>query len=631
MTGRRARAAAMLVAASLVAAGALAAAAAGSGSASGVQIAEAGVSNFPDMAFTLALPKPQPLTAAQVHVSENGNPVQDVTVAKPGAEDVGVVLVIDASNSMKGQPITEAMAAARAFAARRNPGQQLGLITFNDKATVVLPLTNDQATITKALANNPELAAGTHIYDALQSAGQLLANAGVSTSSIVLLSDGQDVGSTVDQKTAVSSLADTKTRVFAVGLKSGQYDSATLQTISGDTSGTYTEASSSAALKQIYEQLGYTLSNEYLLRYRSLSGPDEKNAVAVKINGIPGTARATYTTPALPTTAPASGPSVWDKIVRSTVTLILVILTIVTLLGYAIFKILYRPDQALKRRIGQFVTLPEEEERAKERQADVAEILAQDEKRESSGWLKQFESDLEIARIELPFRTIAILTVLGGFLLGIAVSILLGSPLGLLAMLAAPFITKSIVARKLRSTRKAFSDQLPDNLDVLSSGLRTGHSFPGALAVCVDDAAEPSKGEFRRVIADDQLGVPIDEALHVTAFRMKNRDVVQMALVAKLQRDAGTNAADVLDQVADNVRARLELRRLVTTLTAQGRMARWIVSLLPVVLFVGIYLVNRSYLSILWQEPVGIAAMIAAGIMIVAGSLIIKRIIEIEV
>ena len=140
-----------------------------------------------------------------------------------------------------------------------------------------------------------------------------------------------------------------------------------------------------------------------------------------------------------------------------------------------------------------------------------------------------------------------------------------------------------------RRRESAFSDQLPDNLDVLSSGLRSGHSFAGALAVCVDDAAEPSKGEFRRVIADEQLGVPIDEALHVTAYRMKNRDVVQIALVAKLQRDAGTNAADVLDQVSDNVRARLELRRLVTTLTAQGRMARWIVSLLPVVLFVGIY------------------------------------------
>jgi tight adherence protein B len=112
---------------------------------------------------------------------------------------------------------------------------------------------------------------------------------------------------------------------------------------------------------------------------------------------------------------------------------------------------------------------------------------------------------------------------------------------------------------------------------------------------------------------------------------MNSRDVVQIALVAKLQREAGTNAADVLDQVSDNVRARLELRRLISTLTAQGRMARWIVSLLPVGLFIGIFLLNRDYLSPLWDDPIGIVALIFAGIMIVTGSLVIKRIIEIEV
>ena len=66
----------------------------------------------------------------------------------------------------------------------------------------------------------------------------------------------------------------------------------------------------------------------------------------------------------------------------------------------------------------------------------------------------------------------------------------------------------------------------------------------------MDDAAEPSKSEFQRVITDEQLGVPIDESLHVVAARMNSRDVVQIALVARLQREAGTNAADVLDQVS---------------------------------------------------------------------------------
>ena len=184
---------------------------------------------------------------------------------------------------------------------------------------------------------------------------------------------------------------------------------------------------------------------------------------------------------------------------------------------------------------------------------------------------------------------------------------------------------------RLRERRKAFADQLPENLDVLSSGLRAGHSFTGALAVCVDDASEPAKTEFRRVIADEQLGIPIDEAFHITGRRMENRDIVQVALVAKLQREAGTNAADVLDQVSENIRSRLELRRLIASLTAQGRLARWIVSALPVMLFLAIFLLNKAYLRPLWTEPAGIAALIIATLMLVAGSMIIKRIVNIEV
>ena len=629
MTARRTRAAAALVAAALIAA-ALAAVAAGAQSTSGVRLAEATDSNFPDIAFVLSLPQKRPLTVTDLRVTENGKPVQDVTIAKPGADDLGVVLLVDASDSMKGRPIADAMEAARTFAARRNPGQQLAFVTFNSATTVVLPLTNDPAAIAKALARAPRLATGTHIYDALESARALLESSGISAGSIVLLSDGTDVGSTIDQEAAIASLKDTKVRVFAVGLQSRQYDPDALRAIADQSSGTYAEASGGAALNQVYSELGYTLSNEYLLRYRSLAGPDQKNRVAVRIAGIPGTARIAYQTPALPTAAPPGGPSTWDKIVRSSITLVTVILIIVSLLGYAIFRIVYRPDLALTRRIGQFVTLPEDE-KAKQRQADVAATLATGERSPRDGPWQRLETNMAIAGIETPPRTIVLLTAIGGFVLGIVVSLLLGSPVGLLAILVAPLVTRTIVNWRLSRTRRTFADQLPDNLDVLSSGLRSGHSFTGALAVCVEDAAEPSKAEFRRVIADEQLGVPIDEALHVTAQRMHSRDIVQMALVAKLQREAGTNAADVLDQVSDNVRARLELRRLIASLTAQGRMARWIVSLLPVFIFVAIYLLNPDYLKPLWQEPAGIVGLVAAVIMIVAGSLVIKRIVNIEV
>ena len=134
------------------------------------------------------------------------------------------------------------------------------------------------------------------------------------------------------------------------------------------------------------------------------------------------------------------------------------------------------------------------------------------------------------------------------------------------------------------------------------------------------------------MIADEQLGVPIDESLHVVAKRMQSRDVVQIALVARLQREAGTNAADVLDQVADNVRGRLELRRLITDADGagpDGALDRLAAAGRPV---------HRDLPAqpglpeaALDTSPSASPASSLAVIMIVAGSLVIKRIIEIEV
>ena len=134
------------------------------------------------------------------------------------------------------------------------------------------------------------------------------------------------------------------------------------------------------------------------------------------------------------------------------------------------------------------------------------------------------------------------------------------------------------------------------------------------------------------MIADEQLGVPLEDALEVVARRMDNDDLEQVALVATLQRETGGNTAEVLDRVAETIRERHELRRLVRTLTAQGRMSRWVVSLLPVGLLAVISLLNPGYLEPLFthSDRAGCCWSLAAA-MVIAGSLVIKRIVDIEV
>ena len=194
-----------------------------------------------------------------------------------------------------------------------------------------------------------------------------------------------------------------------------------------------------------------------------------------------------------------------------------------------------------------------------------------------------------------------------------------------------PFVVRMWIRRKVDRKRRQFGEQLPDNLQVLASALRAGHSFIGALSVVVDDAPEPSRSEFRRVVADEQLGVPLEDALHVVVERMESRELEQVALVGALQRQTGGNTAEVLDRVTETIRERFELRRTVRTLTAQGRLSRWVVSLLPLFLLLVISLLNPGYMHPLFATTAGRIALVFAAVMVVAGSVVIKRIINIKV
>jgi tight adherence protein B len=197
--------------------------------------------------------------------------------------------------------------------------------------------------------------------------------------------------------------------------------------------------------------------------------------------------------------------------------------------------------------------------------------------------------------------------------------------------LLVPVLVFNAVRGKLKKKRRLFSDQLPDALQVIASALRAGHTVIGALAVVSTESPEPTRTEIRRAVADEQLGVPLDVALDRVARRMESREFEQVSVVAGLQREAGGNAAEVLDRVADSVRERIELRQLVRSLTAQGRLSRWVLTLLPPGLAGIIAVLDPGYLSPLFDKSLGRAILVLAGLMIVVGSLLIKRIVDVKV
>jgi tight adherence protein B len=247
-----------------------------------------------------------------------------------------------------------------------------------------------------------------------------------------------------------------------------------------------------------------------------------------------------------------------------------------------------------------------------------------------SFWTR-FEKTLEIADIKVEPEWIVAGTFALTALTFLLIYLATGSGWWSLFALVIPYLSREWVVRTLARRRDRFAEQLPDALQVVASALRSGHSFAGALAVVVESASEPMKSEMQRVVADEQTGVPIQNSLGVVAERMASRDVEQLALVAQLQREAGGDAAEVVDRVAETVRERFDLKRLIQTLTMQGRMSRWIVSALPIVIVIAVWLENPHYFHPLVSTTGGRVVLGFAAAWAVAGSFAIKKIVDIEV
>jgi tight adherence protein B len=580
----------------------------------------------PERGFLLDLPPATQIARSQVHLFENGSPIRRFTLSPIQAVEgrFGVVLALDASESMRGAPARAALNAARAFVRRAGSTERVGLVAFNNRATVLA--TPGEGTA-NALSTPPHLAYGTRIYDALGTSLQQLGGADISSGSVVLLSDGADTGSRLSEQQLVKRARTEHVRVFTVGLRSASFRPDALRRIARSTGGSYFEAASSAELASIYETLGRRLSTEYVLRYRSHKAPGTHVAVLVRIAGL-GDVSASYVT-ARPAPIAPFHRSVFERFWSSAASLALIVLMIAGLAALGAVILLRVPKGTFLKRIGEFVSVVSPEDES-ERKALTTKVFAgAEESLAKTKWWAQFNEELEIARVPLPAVQIlfgaAVATLIG------AVILYLISPIFVVFALGVPFIVRDLVRRKLKSVRDDFAEQLPDNLQVLASALRAGHSFVGALSVVAADAPEPAQREFRRVVADDQLGVPIDESLREVARRMDSTELEQVGLLAELQRESGGNMAEVLETVVDTIRDRFDLRRLIKTLTAQGRMARWILTLLPAFLAIVLTLLNPTYMHPLFSTTTGQVFLAIATVMVITGSLVIKRIVNIKV
>ncbi len=198
---------------------------------------------------------------------------------------------------------------------------------------------------------------------------------------------------------------------------------------------------------------------------------------------------------------------------------------------------------------------------------------------------------------------------------------------GMIALSGPYFYAKYLARKRLR----LFLEQMPDGLAGLSQGLEAGMGLSQALVTVVKDMPDPFGTEFTIFMEEMNLGLSMTDALKKLQERMPLPEVRLFNNALIVQRETGGSLAEVLNKLADVIRDRFRIERVIKTLTAQNRLSAWVVSCTPVVLAVAMYAFNPALMEEMVRDPIGRNMMIAAVILEVFGILTFRKLLRIHI
>ena len=225
----------------------------------------------------------------------------------------------------------------------------------------------------------------------------------------------------------------------------------------------------------------------------------------------------------------------------------------------------------------------------------------------------------------------AMLSALGGFVFA---WYLLPSPFDRFAWgigLAGFFMPFLYVIRKGKARMKKFEEQFPDSLEFVARSMRAGHAFSVSLEMIHREFSEPLAGEFRRTFDEQNLGLPLENALQNLAKRVPLLEVHFFVSSVLLQKRTGGNLSELLDKLATLIRERFKLRGRIKAISAHGRITATTLSIIPMGVAFLMFYTNRDYIEFFVKDPTGNQmAGVAIGFQVI-GYLIMKKIVTIEI
>ncbi|MHA7178750.1 type II secretion system F family protein [Arthrobacter sp. MDB2-24] len=237
---------------------------------------------------------------------------------------------------------------------------------------------------------------------------------------------------------------------------------------------------------------------------------------------------------------------------------------------------------------------------------------------------------LETAGVKISQAEVYLLVILAaitGLLLG---WVLLAPVVGILLLLLAPPAAHLVVVLLTGRRRRRFDAQLGDTLQLLTGGLRAGHSILRAIDAAAIEADSPTSEEMRRIVAETSLGKDLLASLIDTSHRMQNEDFAWIGQAIQINREVGGDLADVLDQVGHTIRERSEIKGHIRSLAAEGKFSAYILAALPFGIALILTVVSPGYVDPLFTKPLGWVMLGAAALLMTIGGLWLRKIIDLK-
>ena len=199
-----------------------------------------------------------------------------------------------------------------------------------------------------------------------------------------------------------------------------------------------------------------------------------------------------------------------------------------------------------------------------------------------------------------------------------------------IALLAtyAPFM--KIKMDRIKRIQK-FEEQLPDAIDTIKRALKAGHPLGASIKFVADESPNPVAEEFELVFGDINYGNDVRRAMLGLLSRVPSVTVMALVTAILVQKETGGNLAEILEKISTVIRGRFKLQRKVQSYTAEGRMSAWVLAIVPLVLFVALYITTPDYLPVLLEDERGHNMIVYGCVSTVVGVFWIRKILRIDV